>query len=120
MEKAIILKADNCEIMTAEWGALTWFASAKLKNSQDMTLGKCVINPGCENPMHSHPNCHEILVVMQGEILHTIEEGKEVALKPGDTITLPPNLPHKARNTSDVDAVLLIAFSSADRQTRGE
>jgi quercetin dioxygenase-like cupin family protein len=120
MVNASILKADKCEIVTAEWGTLTWFAGAKLQNSQDMTLGKCVIKPGCENPMHSHPNCSEILVVMQGTILHTIEDGKEVELKPGDTITLPPNLPHKARNTSDDDAVLLIAFSSADRQTKGE
>ena len=30
MHKATILKADECEVLTTEWGALTWFASAKL------------------------------------------------------------------------------------------
>ncbi len=120
MEQSIVLKADNCEVMNAEWGNLTWFAGQKSRNSKDMTLGKCVIKPGCENPMHSHPNCSEILVVIQGLILHTIEDGKEIEMKQGDTITLPPNLPHKAKNISNDDAVLFIAFSSADRQTRGE
>lgn len=85
-----------------------------------MTLGKCVIKPGCENPLHSHPNCSEILVVLQGTIMHLIEDGREKQLQEGDVITLPVNLPHKARNTGNVDAVLLIAFSSADRQTKGE
>jgi len=39
---------------------------------------------------------------------------------PGDVITLPTGLPHNARNLGDSDAVLLVTFSSADRQTRGE
>ena len=120
MQKATILKADECEVLTTEWGTLTWFASAKLQNSREMTVGRCIIKPGCENPLHSHPNCSEILVVAHGTIMHTIEDGEEVEMKPGDTITLPPNLLHKARNASDEEAVLFIAFSSADRQTVGE
>ena len=41
-------------------------------------------------------------------------------IKPGDTITLPPGLAHNAKNISDEEAVLFIAFSSADRETREE
>lgn len=120
MQKTKILRADKCEIVQGDWGELTWYASARLGNSDEMTIGRCVIHPGQENPMHSHPNCSEVLVVMQGTISHVIEEGKEVQMNPGDTITVPPDLPHQARNISDVDALLFIAFSSADRQTKGE
>ena len=115
MQRAIILRSNQCDILQAAWGSLTWYASAKLGNSQDMTIGKCIIKPGCENPFHSHPNCVETLVVMQGRIKHRIENDEEVDLNPGDVITLPPHLPHNARNVSDEDAVLFIAFSSANR-----
>jgi len=46
--------------------------------------------------------------------------GKSVELNEGDVITLPTNLPHQARNIGQTLAVLLIAFSSAERRTRGE
>jgi quercetin dioxygenase-like cupin family protein len=38
----------------------------------------------------------------------------------GDVVTIPPNVWHRATNLGDEDAVLYIAFSSADRQTVGE
>ena len=44
----------------------------------------------------------------------------ERGLAEGDTIVVPPDFPHQARNVGDIDAVLLIAFSSADRQVKGE
>lgn len=120
MERTRILRSAECETVNADWGGLTWYASGKLGNSEELTVGKCVLKPGCENPLHSHPNCSEILVVLQGEVVHTIEGGEEVTLGQGDVITLPANLPHKARNVATEEAVLLIAFSSADRQTKGE
>jgi quercetin dioxygenase-like cupin family protein len=120
MQKANILRAHECEVIGMDWGQLTWYASGKLGNSDDITVGKCVIKPGRENPLHSHPNCAEVLVVQQGRIAHVVEGGKEVEMGAGDVITLPTDLPHKARNLGDEDAVLLIAFTSADRETQGE
>ena len=120
MKETKILHSIDCETIEADWGCLTWYASGKLGNSDEVTVGKCVIRPGCENPLHSHPNCSEILIVLQGKVAHTIEGGEEIELDQGDVITLPANLPHRARNVAEEDAVLLIAFSSADRQTKGE
>lgn len=120
MDRTHVLRADQTEVIEEAWGQLTWFANAKLGNSDEMTVGRCVIRPGQANPAHQHPNCSEVLVVLQGRIAHRIEEGREVEMGVGDTITVPPHLPHQARNVGEDDAVLYIAFSSADRQTRGE
>ena len=120
MKKATVLRSDQCGGVKGDWGNLTWYASAELGNSQEMTIGKCIIKPGCENPYHSHPNCSEILVVMEGKIKHKIEDNQDVELNPGDVITIPPDLPHNAKNISDEDAVLFIAFSSADRKSKEE
>jgi quercetin dioxygenase-like cupin family protein len=49
-----------------------------------------------------------------------IENGNEVEMTVGDTISLPAGLPHKARNIGAEDAILSISFDSADRQTKLE
>ena len=36
---------------------------------------------------------------------------------PGDTIVVPPNVVHNARNEGDGTAVMSILFSTPDRQT---
>lgn len=120
MNQTRIIRADQAEQAVHDWGHLTWFASGALGNSDALTLGRCVIRPGCSNPPHSHPNCSELLTVMRGRIRHLIEDGREVELGVDDTIAIPPNLLHYARNIGDEDAVLLIAFTSADRQVQGE
>ena len=119
-DKVTIVSAAQAEVMDFEWGQLTWFASAAQGNCKEMTVGRCILAPGCANPLHRHPNCTEVLVVQEGHIMHTIEEGKEIEMKAGDTITIPAHLPHRARNIGDTPAVLTIVFSSAQRETIGE
>jgi quercetin dioxygenase-like cupin family protein len=115
-----LLRLDKAEEMGFDWGRLTFFAGRRLGNSAEMTIGRCLLKPGGSNPRHYHPNCEEILVVMQGRIIHTGAGGGEVEMNEGDTVTIPRNIWHCARNIGDNDALLFIAFSSADRQTIGE
>ena len=116
MRKAIVSRAAAAERVNAEWGGLTWYAGGKLGNSAELTVGKCVILPGRENPLHSHPNCSETLVVTAGRVAHLIEDGRRVELGPGDTITVPAGIVHNARCVSDEPAEMFIAFSSAERR----
>jgi quercetin dioxygenase-like cupin family protein len=103
-----------------DWGNLTWFANRAIGNSDDMTVGRCILKPGHTNGRHYHPNCSETLVVIQGRIKHTITGDRETELDEGDTVVIPPNVRHCATNVGQIDAILFIAFSSADRQTVGE
>jgi len=59
VEEATVLRSNGCETIEADRDRLTWYASARLGNSSDLTLGRCTVKPGCENPRHSHPNCSE-------------------------------------------------------------
>lgn len=114
-----IVKPEKNKVEVTEWGSLTWFASKELCNSEGVTVGRCIIKPGCANPRHFHPNCDEVLYVLEGTILHTYE-GEEIRMEKGDTILIPANIPHHAKNIGENDAVLSIAFSSGQRQTIGE
>ena len=113
-----VLRANECEIADFDWGELRWHASGALGNSGEMTVGTARLKPGQANPRHYHPNCSEVLVVVSGGISHTLDAGEAAELGPGDTVTIPEGVPHKASNLSDTEeAVLFIVFSSADRQT---
>ncbi len=120
MNKPKIIKASEIEIINKDWGQLKWFANYKLGNSKDMTVGMCILNPGKSNSKHSHPNCSEVLHVIQGRILHTYEKNKDIELNKGDTVTIPKSFPHRAKNIGNEDAVLMICYSSGKRKTKGE
>jgi len=103
-----------------EWGRLHWYAGAPQANSEFVTVGKCVLFPGKENPRHYHPNCEEVLHVLAGTIDHFVEGDGWLPMNAGDTITISKNVWHHARNVGAEEAHLLICFSSANRKTIGE
>ena len=113
----IINSAANAVVSEQPWGRLVWHASQAIGNSAAMTIGPCEINPGIENPHHFHPNCEEILVVLSGKIIHSIEGRPDIVMMPGDCITIPAGVAHNARNNGTDRADLSIAFSSEDRKT---
>jgi quercetin dioxygenase-like cupin family protein len=119
MEKCVIRK-DGSEVVETSWGSLQWLVSGKDGTSENMTLGRVTFKPGCANPPHSHPNCEEILYVVEGKVEHTLPEGGTTVLNVGDSIVLPPGGKHFAKNIGDGEAVVLVAFNSAERETAGE
>jgi len=120
MSKCSVIRSGEVESADFDWGNLRWFTSGELGNSEALTTGICTLKPGMGNPRHHHPNCEEVLHVLSGRIAHEVEDGGEVGMGPGDTITLPIGAPHRARNVGEEDAVLFVCFSSADRQVVGE
>lgn len=119
-ESIIIVATRDTLSQDFPWGNLTWFASQPQGNQNNITVGRCTLLPGAENPRHLHPNCSEVLVVGEGLIEHTGADGRMHVMQPGDVVSIPPNVVHQARNIGPGRAVLWIAFSSAARETRGE
>ncbi len=98
-----------------DWGSLTWFAGKALGNSQGLTFGRVVIEPGKANPRHAHPNCDEVLYLLSGRLEHSVGDEK-VMVTPGDTLIVRAGCAHNAVNVGDVDADMIVAYSSGDRQ----
>ena len=117
-KKSHMMGRDETKRDEMPWGRLVWMASAAQGNSESMTVGRCEILPGRVNYHHLHPNCDEILHLLEGEILHHVGGENPVAMKPGDTISIPAGLPHYAENTGPGMASMLVVFSSANRETQ--
>lgn len=118
--KTHVIRKDAVEEVKTDWGSLQWLVCGEAGTSERMTFGRVTIRPGCANPSHHHPNCEELLFVAAGRVEHTLPEGGAVTLFPGDCIVLPAGAVHQARCVSEEEAVVLVAFSSPNRQTIGE
>lgn len=117
--EAVVTRLIDHKVVEFPWGRLTWHASGELGNSDTLTVGQAVIRPGERNSRHYHPNCDEVLHVLKGRIRHTMGD-RTVEMSEGDTVTIPTGMLHNAENIGNVDAVLTISFSSADRKVVNE
>mgnify|MGYP006303436415 CR=1 FL=1 len=118
MEYSVRKAADAAaEATEADWGSLTWLAGGRIGNTKGLTLGRVVIRAGRRNPAHSHANCEEALYLLAGKLEHFIGEAS-VVLEPGDTLTVPPDVPHWARSIGDEDADMIVVYDSANRDFR--
>lgn len=118
MTQAVLKRAAEHQVLPQAWGELTWFVSRELKNSDKMTIGRVVIRPGQQSPRHYHPNCDEVLQVLQGRIEATAND-MSVEMRVGDVLSIPTGAVHSQRNLGTEDAILALSFSSADRTTVG-
>lgn len=116
----VVVRKNDVEVNNTDWGSLQWLVTGQAGSSEHMTVGRVTFKPGQANPLHQHPNCDEILVVIQGEIEHTLPEGGTVRLSPGDCIVMKQGGMHQARNVGDEEAVVIVAFNSPIRETVGE
>lgn len=57
--------------------------------------------------------CDELLIIEEGDFAVTLEN-KEYVLKPGDTVYIRANMPHKYRKVSNGDAVLYCVKTNMD------
>ncbi len=97
-----------------DWGSLNWLASKQIGNSEGVTVGRVVIQPGQSNPRHSHSTCEEVLYLLSGRLEHWISD-ESVILEAGDALTVPVNVSHYATNIGDKDADMIVAYSFGER-----
>ena len=118
-QETVLKKTGESIAFDLPWGRLEWLVSRELGNSETMTFGRVTIKAGEANPRHRHPNCDEILHLVSGQLEHSLN-GDSFLMAPGDTISIPTGAWHNARSLGPEDALMLIAFSSPDRETEAE
>jgi quercetin dioxygenase-like cupin family protein len=62
-------------------------------------LARVLLKKGCVVPEHSHPN-EQITFILEGALKFWID-GKEIVVKSGEVLTIPPGMPHKAEALED-------------------
>jgi quercetin dioxygenase-like cupin family protein len=62
-------------------------------------LARVLLKKGCVVPLHSHVN-EQLSYILEGALKFWIDE-KEIVVRSGEVLTIPPNMPHKAEALED-------------------
>jgi mannose-6-phosphate isomerase-like protein (cupin superfamily) len=81
-------------------------------DSQAQSLAEAVVPVGGETTLHLHRTSEEVYHVTGGSGIMTL--GAETfAIRPGDTVCIPPRTAHRVRNTGSDPLVILCACAPA-------
>ena len=116
MSVAKVVKLDETEIVS--FGPLAHYQPiiGDEEGTTPVRTGIQTSQPGYEAPMHSHPYL-EILHILDGtaEAWQEGREDQKVLLRKGDTIALPPGVPHTFRVVGHEELRLLGTHVSPKR-----
>jgi quercetin dioxygenase-like cupin family protein len=66
---------------------------------EKLMLSRIVLRKGCLVPLHQHEN-EQISYIAEGALKFLIEE-REIVVRSGEVLCIPPNLPHQAEALED-------------------
>ena len=69
----------------------------------EVMLARILLKKGCIVPWHSHVN-EQLSSIFEGALKFWID-GKEIVVRGGEVLVIPPNMPHKAEALEDTLAI---------------
>jgi|SRR6516165_3991237 quercetin dioxygenase-like cupin family protein len=66
---------------------------------ENIMLARVLLKKGCIVPEHSHSN-EQLSYILEGALQFTID-GKEIVVRAGEVLCIPPDLPHAAEALED-------------------
>jgi quercetin dioxygenase-like cupin family protein len=66
---------------------------------ENLMLARVLLKKGCVVPEHSHLN-EQLTYIVEGALKFWID-GKEIIVRTGEVLCIPPNMPHKAEAIED-------------------
>ena len=76
-------------------------------HAETLTVARLYMSKGCTVPLHSHHN-EQLSMVEQGALKFVLG-GKEIVVKAGEVLQIPPHLPHSAEALEDSIAMDLFS-----------
>ncbi len=110
-----VRRAVGSAAETTPFGSVHWAVREGAPAGAEMTVGVATFHAGKGNAEHIHPNCEEVVYIMDGEVEHTLGDQSTV-LRAGDLIVVPRGVRHHLINHGDAPLHAYIVFSSPDRQ----
>lgn len=89
---------------TVEVEALNPLIGRQFVVGSNIMVARVLLKKGAIVPEHSHVN-EQVTYILEGALKFWID-GKEIVVKAGEVLTIPPNMPHKAEaliDTVDLD-----------------
>ncbi|WP_461211028.1 histidine kinase [Desulfocurvus sp. DL9XJH121] len=101
-------------VQTFDWGVIRWTIEPNDLESQRLSVAEITFFPGKKQDMHSHYREEQVMHVLSGTGLHTVD-GRTTRMRPGDSFALPPYTEHGISNESDKEELRLLLVYSPSR-----
>ena len=82
-----------------ELEALNPLLGRQMITGDKMMLARVLLKKGCVVPEHSHEN-EQLTYIVEGALKFWID-GREVVVRAGEVLCIPPHMPHKAEAVED-------------------
>ncbi len=86
--------------------------SRQVVHGVNITMARLVMNKGAVVPLHHHVN-EQITTLLEGSLLFVLD-GTEQVLNAGESLVIPPDLPHRVEALTDAVAIDVFAPTRAD------
>lgn len=93
-----------------EWGYVNWLIEPDKQVDDRMSSGEVVIYPHCGEPEHTHFAEEQMIYVIAGRGIQTID-GQSTLMSMGDSFYLQPNCRHSLTNNFNEDLRLLCIYN---------
>lgn len=113
--EAQVRRQVGAEADVTDFGRVYWAVREGDPPGAEQTIGLAIFDAGKGNAEHTHPNCEEIVYVLDGDVEHTLGD-QRTTLRAGDLIVVPRGVAHRLLNRSKTPVRCYIVFSSPDRQ----
>lgn len=98
------VEAEKVDEEGAEDVTIRWLITAK-DEAPTFSMRHFEVAPGGYTPLHSHPWEHEVFILHgQGTV---VRGGKDVPLREGDLVFIPPGEEHQFKNQTDSPMTML-------------
>jgi len=78
------------------------------QQSPHLSVARCKVNPGVTTELHSLSGTKEVYLIEEGRGMMDDGTCKPFTVKPGDSITIPPDYPQRIKNIGKVDLVFKV------------
>jgi len=112
--KLTFVEEADVETQVFDWGRLSWLSDPRVTAAEKFSAGVVVLEPGKGHERHNHPGVEEILYVIEGQGLQTVEpDGQllEREVGPRVLIHIPPDVYHSTVNIGSGPMRLLAIYA---------
>lgn len=113
-EKLTFVEKEDVETQVFDWGRLSWLSEPRVTAAERFSTGVVRLEPGKGHVRHNHPYSEEILYVISGRGVQTVEleSGKlEKEIGPGTLVHIPTAIYHSTVNTGDETMELIAIYA---------
>jgi oxalate decarboxylase/phosphoglucose isomerase-like protein (cupin superfamily) len=114
VEKKTFLQVADVETQVFDWGRLNWLSEPRVTAAERFSAGVVRLEPGKGHVRHNHPYSEEILYVIAGKGVQTVELDSgtlEQEIGPGTMVHIPTAIYHSTVNSGDQTMELLAIYA---------